>query len=228
MRLLVSCVLAWLLFTYPIRLLYRGGQSITYVHESTPRQHRVILCSLGDSISESLLSSQYELPSARRPRYRSIATRGLALPLLKSTPNYLCPAVSPARRNKLLYCNRCLKQNSSMISSLLAVSLSPRVLPFHMILSRSSAGGASGCVVAGRLAAADPSLKILVVEAGPHTRDDVMHTQPARYLTHLRPGSTTVKFNVGKESPHLGGRSAVVPCGQCLGGGSSVNCTWAQ
>ncbi|KAI0369247.1 alcohol oxidase-like protein [Pilatotrama ljubarskyi] len=67
-------------------------------------------------------------------------------------------------------------------------------------------GGTCGCILAGRLAAADPSLSILLVEAGPTTRDDPLHTQPARYLYHLRPESTTVKF-------------------QCLGGGSSVNFT---
>ncbi|KAL1950095.1 hypothetical protein VTO73DRAFT_5217 [Trametes versicolor] len=84
-------------------------------------------------------------------------------------------------------------------------------------------GGTAGCVLAGRLAAADPSLSILVIEAGPTTREDPLHTQPARYLHHLRPESETVKFHVGRESAALGGRAPVVPCGQCLGGGSSVN-----
>ncbi|KAI8986144.1 alcohol oxidase-like protein [Trametes punicea] len=84
-------------------------------------------------------------------------------------------------------------------------------------------GGAAGCVVAGRLAAADPTLSILVVESGPGTRDDPVHTQPARFLYNFRPDSATVKFHVGKESPALGGRAPVIPSGQCLGGGSSVN-----
>ncbi|CDO68836.1 Alcohol oxidase [Trametes cinnabarina] len=57
-------------------------------------------------------------------------------------------------------------------------------------------GGTAGCVIAGRLATADATLNILVVEAGPNTRDDPLHTQPSRYLHHLRPDSTTVKFNV--------------------------------
>ncbi|KAI0354316.1 alcohol oxidase-like protein [Trametes cingulata] len=69
------------------------------------------------------------------------------------------------------------------------------------------------------------SRTILVIEAGPTTRDDPLHVQPARYLYHLRPDSTTVKFQVGRESAALGGRAPVVPCGQCLGGGSSVNFT---
>lgn len=95
-------------------------------------------------------------------------------------------------------------------------------LEFDIVIA---GGGTSGCVVASRLAAADPSLSILVLEAGPPTREDLAHIQPARFLTHLQANSTTVKFNVGKESEDLGGRAPVVPCGQCLGGGSSVNFT---
>ncbi|KZT68093.1 GMC oxidoreductase [Daedalea quercina L-15889] len=86
-------------------------------------------------------------------------------------------------------------------------------------------GGTTGCVIAGRLAAADPSLRIVIIEAGPPTLEDLAHVQPARYLSHLLPGSTTVKFNMGKESVDLGGRAPIVPSGQCLGGGSSVNFT---
>ncbi|RPD77156.1 alcohol oxidase-like protein [Lentinus tigrinus ALCF2SS1-7] len=86
-------------------------------------------------------------------------------------------------------------------------------------------GGTSGLVVAGRLAAADPSLSILVIEAGPPTRDDDLHTQPARYRYHLRPETTTIKFHPAHESAALGGRAPIVPSGQCVGGGSSVNFT---
>lgn len=83
-------------------------------------------------------------------------------------------------------------------------------------------------MVASRLAAADPGLRILVIEAGPPTLEDFVHVQPARFLSHLGPGSITAKFNVGKESAELGGRIPVVPCGQCLGGGSSINCECTQ
>ncbi|EPQ54594.1 alcohol oxidase-like protein [Gloeophyllum trabeum ATCC 11539] len=86
-------------------------------------------------------------------------------------------------------------------------------------------GGTAGCVLASRLSTAEPSLKILVLEAGPHTRNDLFHVQPARYLHHLRPDSTTIKFYTAKHSEELLGRQLVVPCGQCLGGGSSVNFT---
>jgi len=84
-------------------------------------------------------------------------------------------------------------------------------------------GGASACVAAGRLAAADPSLRILILEAGKHVRGLPQHIQPARYPGHLAPTSTTMSFIASKPSKHLDGRIAVVPCGRCVGGGSSVN-----
>ena len=87
-------------------------------------------------------------------------------------------------------------------------------------------GGAAGCVIAGRLAAADSSLRILILEAGPPTFNNPAHTQPARFISHLAPGSRTVRVHNSRPSAALGGRSAAVPCGQCLGGGGSVNCTF--
>ncbi|RPD68970.1 alcohol oxidase-like protein [Lentinus tigrinus ALCF2SS1-7] len=101
-------------------------------------------------------------------------------------------------------------------------------------------GGTAGLVLASRLASASasasppsspsstsspptPPLKILVIESGPPTKDDPLHTQPARYLYHLRPDSSTIRFHVARPSEALGGRAPVVPCGRCVGGGSSVN-----
>jgi hypothetical protein len=88
-----------------------------------------------------------------------------------------------------------------------------------------STGGAAGCIVAGRLAAADPDLHILVLEAGPLTYNNPAHRHPARFLSHLAPGSRTVRVHASPPSAALGNRRALVPCGQCLGGGGSVNCT---
>lgn len=93
-------------------------------------------------------------------------------------------------------------------------------------IDRHIAGGTSACVLAGRLAAAAPALQILLLEAGAHTRDVLAHVQPGRFATHLLPGSTTIKYYVGTASAHLAGCAPVVPCGQCVGGGSSVNCEW--
>lgn len=87
-----------------------------------------------------------------------------------------------------------------------------------------STGGTSSCLIASRLADADPTLRILVVEAGPHTQENLAHVQPARYLHHLAPDSKTVTFVVANPEKELGGRQTIVPCGHCVGGGSSVNC----
>ena len=65
---------------------------------------------------------------------------------------------------------------------------------------------------------------ILIVEAGSHTQDNLAHTQPARFLHHLAPTSQTVTFVAANPEKELGDRQTIVPCGHCVGGGSSVNC----
>ena len=86
-------------------------------------------------------------------------------------------------------------------------------------------GGTAACVVAGRLAAADANLRILLLEAGPTTYNNPAHTEPVRFLNNLAPGSRTVRAYVSRPSVALGGRTTTVSTGQCFGGGSSVNCT---
>ncbi|EKM52684.1 uncharacterized protein PHACADRAFT_126707 [Phanerochaete carnosa HHB-10118-sp] len=84
-------------------------------------------------------------------------------------------------------------------------------------------GGTAACLIASRLADADPTLRILIVESGGHVQDDLAHIQPARYLSHLAPTSKVVSFMVANPEPALQGRQTIVPCGNCVGGGSSVN-----
>ncbi|KAJ7170887.1 GMC oxidoreductase-domain-containing protein [Mycena crocata] len=84
-------------------------------------------------------------------------------------------------------------------------------------------GGAAGCVVAGRLAAADPMLKILILEAGRHTKDIPTHNQPGRYFKNLASGGDTFTFHTAKPSEALGNRPCIIPSGKGMGGGSSVN-----
>ncbi|KAG0702250.1 GMC oxidoreductase-domain-containing protein [Suillus ampliporus] len=84
-------------------------------------------------------------------------------------------------------------------------------------------GGATACVVAGRLVASDPSLKILVLEAGDHTLNKASHVQPYQYPFHIAPTSTTVTFNIGNPTPSLNGRALIVPSGHSVGGGSTIN-----
>ncbi|KAF9219422.1 alcohol oxidase [Gyrodon lividus] len=84
-------------------------------------------------------------------------------------------------------------------------------------------GGTTACVIAGRLAAADPSLKILVVESGQHSRDLPIHVQPSQFVANLAPTSTTMSCLVGRPSQHLNERSPLSMCGRSVGGGSTVN-----
>ena len=78
-------------------------------------------------------------------------------------------------------------------------------------------------IVAGRLARADPSLEILVIEAGIDVRDHPQVVNPALFFSNLTPESTTAAFYQSKASEHVAGREVVVPTGGCLGGGSSIN-----
>ncbi|KAG2115188.1 GMC oxidoreductase-domain-containing protein [Suillus discolor] len=96
----------------------------------------------------------------------------------------------------------------------------PIISEFDIIFA---GGGTTACVVAGRLAAWDPSLSILILEGGQHTLNQAAHVQPYRYTSHQAPTSTTMTFNVGNPSPRLNGRAPIVPCAHCIGGGSSVN-----
>ena len=50
-------------------------------------------------------------------------------------------------------------------------------------------GGTAACVAAGRLAKANPDLKILLVEGGANNFDNPTVTNPAMYLSHLAPDS---------------------------------------
>lgn len=118
----------------------------------------------------------------------------------------------------------------------------------HTVFPLLCAGGAAGCAVAGRLAAADPTLQVALIEAGivsiaPHARaivrlpgpatdksplwarraqnnkDLVSSHQPAMYLSHIAATSTTASFYSSTPSDALNGRTTVVPCGNVLGGG---------
>lgn len=85
-------------------------------------------------------------------------------------------------------------------------------------------GGTTACVVAGRLIAANPSLKILIIERGQHSRDIPIHVQPCRFIENIAPTSTTASFHTALPSDHVNGRAITVPSGKCVGGGSAINC----
>ncbi|KAH6871237.1 GMC oxidoreductase-domain-containing protein [Thelonectria olida] len=84
-------------------------------------------------------------------------------------------------------------------------------------------GGAAACVVAGRLAEADPSLSILLIEGGPDNRGVQNIENPVFFLDHLLPTSNTTLFYKSNKAEQLAGRESIVACGGTLGGGSSIN-----
>ncbi|KAJ7658846.1 glucose-methanol-choline oxidoreductase [Mycena polygramma] len=84
--------------------------------------------------------------------------------------------------------------------------------------------GTTACVVAGRLAAADSTLRILLVEDGPLAKEIPLHVYPARYLQNMRdPDAETFTFHPTNPSVKLDGRSPTMSNANCVGGGSSVN-----
>jgi alcohol oxidase len=52
----------------------------------------------------------------------------------------------------------------------------------------------------------DLDSRILVLEAGPPTYNNPVHRQPARFLSHLMPGSRTVRVHTSRPSAALGDR----------------------
>ena len=84
-------------------------------------------------------------------------------------------------------------------------------------------GGTSGCIVAARLAEADPGLSILVIEGGTNNYNVPTVNVPVFYLQHLVPGSKTAIFYKGNKAKQLADREPIVPSGGILGGGSSIN-----
>lgn len=92
-----------------------------------------------------------------------------------------------------------------------------------MLTTERPSGGTAACIVAGRLAAADPNLSVLVIEGGQdnYQLDNVVN--PALFLEHLAPTSTTAIFYKANKSETLAGREPIVPSGGILGGGSSIN-----
>ncbi|KAK1065824.1 hypothetical protein LTR74_007705 [Friedmanniomyces endolithicus] len=84
-------------------------------------------------------------------------------------------------------------------------------------------GGVAACVMAGRLAAADPKLVILKIEGGENNAGNPLIENPALFPQHLLPSSKTAVWYKAKKSEQLDGREDMLPTGGLLGGGSSVN-----
>ncbi|KAG8710003.1 hypothetical protein FRC09_000358 [Ceratobasidium sp. 395] len=79
------------------------------------------------------------------------------------------------------------------------------------------------CAAAGRLAAANPGLEILLVEQGPNNLNDPSIITPGLAKEHLAPDSKNTLTWVANKSDMLNGRIPIVYSGGVLGGGSSMN-----
>src|ERR1700754_1749040 len=85
--------------------------------------------------------------------------------------------------------------------------------------------GSSGCVVARRLAE-NPSVSVLVLEAGGWD-DGPEISEPERWVANL--GSERDWNFTAQPNPHLNGRVIEYAMGKVLGGGSSINVmVWAR
>lgn len=84
-------------------------------------------------------------------------------------------------------------------------------------------GGTAGCIVAGRLAEADPTLSVLVIEGGANNHNVPSVVYPAFFLQNLQPSTKTAIFYQGNKASQLADREPIVPSGGTLGGGSSIN-----
>lgn len=81
-------------------------------------------------------------------------------------------------------------------------------------------GGPAGCVVAGRLSE-DPTVKVLLVEAG-RDSDSPKVRMPAGVALLVGNDTWDWKWETGPD-PSLGGRQFTWSAGKCLGGGSSIH-----
>ncbi len=80
--------------------------------------------------------------------------------------------------------------------------------------------GSAGAIVAARLAE-NPSVRVLLLEAGPRDGSPLLHIPAA-----MRYAYNATKFNWSYETepePHLNSRKLVQPRGRVLGGSSSIN-----
>ncbi|RYP51229.1 hypothetical protein DL768_003388 [Monosporascus sp. mg162] len=83
-------------------------------------------------------------------------------------------------------------------------------------------GGTAGCIIASRLADADPKLSILVVESGRDNYNVPSVIHPVLWQGNYAPDDPRVFFHRAAKEEQLADRESLVQVGNTLGGGSSV------
>ncbi|KAH8896286.1 alcohol oxidase-like protein [Thozetella sp. PMI_491] len=84
-------------------------------------------------------------------------------------------------------------------------------------------GGTTGCIIAARLAAADPGLSILVIESGRDNHEATTVVNPILWRGNYLHSNPRVFFHKSVKESQLGDRESLVQVGNTLGGGSSIN-----
>ncbi|RYO78150.1 hypothetical protein DL766_006927 [Monosporascus sp. MC13-8B] len=84
-------------------------------------------------------------------------------------------------------------------------------------------GGTAGCIIASRLADADPKLSILVVESGRDNYNVPTVIHPLLWQGNYGPDDPRVFFHKAAKEEQLADRESLIEVGNTLGGGSSVN-----
>ncbi|KAG9097999.1 hypothetical protein FRC06_006932 [Ceratobasidium sp. 370] len=95
-------------------------------------------------------------------------------------------------------------------------SLTPTLMGFTELHTldfecNSEFGRATACAAAGRLAAANPDLELLLIEQGPDNLNEPTVFTPALVLAHLAPESKSTLFRQGNKGDKVNGRGPIYP-----------------
>jgi alcohol oxidase len=83
--------------------------------------------------------------------------------------------------------------------------------------------GWAASLTLGRLANLDHKLTVLLIEGGENNLNNPWVYRPGIFPRNMKLDSKTATFYESRPSKWLGGRKAIVPCANILGGGSSIN-----
>ncbi|KAI1497613.1 putative alcohol oxidase [Biscogniauxia marginata] len=98
-------------------------------------------------------------------------------------------------------------------------------LPWHIqeVDVIIAGGGIAGCIVASRLADADPELSILIIESGRDNYNVPTVNHPVLWRGNYVPDDPRVFFHKAVKEEQLADRESIAQVGNTLGGGSSIN-----